>query len=292
MNTPMNDLDQPTRALVHPISRDASVPAARDPRSTAELVALYTRDPDAPEAGVALGVIHFRGGVEEFNAATALTSSGMALHRMAGADMLAQLGWQDKTFHEESVRILLSLLNDADGLVVRSAAIALGHRNDPSAVAPLAALRGHSSEEVRHGVAYGLARQDDELAISALIELSADVARDVRDWATFALGTQTTADTPAIRDALWNRVADGDAEVRGEAIVGLARRHDERLKTAVVTELSGEFYGDWVLEAAELLADPELVPALVELRDRLSPDTPQRFFDALARARAACDTPK
>ena len=285
----MNDLDQATRALVHTVPRDANVPAAQDPRSTADLVALYARDPDAPEAGVALGVIHFRGGVEEFDAGTALTNSTSARDRGAGADVLAQLGWQDKTFHEESVRILVSLLKDPDARVVQSAAIALGHRHDPSAVTPLAALRSHPSAEVRHGVAYALAGQDEELAISALIELSADADRDVRDWATFALGTQTAADTPAIRDALWNRVADSDAEVRGEAMVGLARCRDERLKSAVLTELSGEFLGNWVLEAAELLADPEFVPALTRLRARLSPDTPARFLHDLAEALAACD---
>jgi hypothetical protein len=289
MSTPMNNLDQATRALVHTVPRDANVPAAQDPRSTAELVALYTRDPDAPEAGVALGVIHFRGGVEEFNAGTVLANSTIARNRSAGADILAQLGWQDKTFHEESVRILVSLLNDPDALVVQSAAIALGHRHDPAAVIPLADLRNHPAAEVRHGVAYGLAGQDDALAISALIELSADVDREVRDWSTFALGTQTNADTPTIRDALWKRVSDSDAEVRGEAMVGLARRRDQRLKSAVLAELRGEFFGNWVLEAAELLADPELVPALTGLRGRLSPETPQRFFDDLASALAACD---
>ena len=83
MNTPMNDLDRATRALVHTVPRDPNVPAARDPRSTAELVAMYAHDPDAPEAGVALGVIHFRGGVEEFNAAKAMSESLSAQDRMA-----------------------------------------------------------------------------------------------------------------------------------------------------------------------------------------------------------------
>ena len=289
MNTPMNDLDQAARAMLHTVPRDANVPAARDQRSTVELIELYARDPDAPEAGDALAAIHYRGGVEEYDAAAALSNSGAAQQRIVAADILGQLGWQEKTFHEESVRILLALLSDADSLVVRSAAIALGHRDHPAAVAPLVALRGHPAAEVRHGVAYALAGQDYEPAIAALIELSGDVDRDVRDWATFALGTQTTADTVAIRDALWKRVSDSDAEVRGEAMVGLARRHDERLKSAVMTELNGEFFSNWILEAAELLADPELVPALTGLRDRLSADTPQRFFDDLTDALAACN---
>lgn len=83
-------------------------------------------------------------------------------------------------------------------------------------------------------------------------------------------------------------IAADDPEVRGEALVGLGRRHDEQLKSAVLEELSGEFHGDWVLEAAEAIADPDFVPVLESMRARMSADLPGRFFVRLEAALLAC----
>jgi len=118
--------------------------------------------------------------------------------------------------------------------------------------------------------------------------LSKDQDRDVRDWATFALGSQTDLDTSELREALRTRLSDDDPEVRGEAMVGLSRRHDEHLKNAVLDELSGEFHGDWAFEAAEGIADPDFIPALVGMRARMSADLPERFFVRLDVALMAC----
>jgi HEAT repeat protein len=137
-------------------------------------------------------------------------------------------------------------------------------------------------------VAYGLAGQDEPAAIAALALLSKDEDRDVRDWATFALGSQTDLDTPDLREALRARLTDLDPEIRGEALVGLGRRHDEHLKAVILNELSGEFHGDWAFEAAEAIADPDFVPALVGMRARMSADLPERFFERLDLALVAC----
>ena len=107
MKTPMDDLDQATRALVGTSRHDPDAPQASDPRSTAELVALYLRDPESDEAGRALGIVQYRGGKEEFEIATRLAASNLARERRAAADILAQLGWQEETYLSESVEILL-----------------------------------------------------------------------------------------------------------------------------------------------------------------------------------------
>ena len=50
----------------------------------------------------------------------------------------------------------------------------------------------------------------------------------MRDWSTFALGTLAPLDTPALRDALADRLGDPDPETRVEAVHGLAVRGDAR----------------------------------------------------------------
>ena len=65
-------------------------------------------------------------------------------------------------------------------------------------------------------------------AIEALIPLTADSDADVRDWATFAIGTQSDADYPELREALVQRLDDKSSKVREEAIAGLAKRKDTR----------------------------------------------------------------
>jgi hypothetical protein len=288
MRTPMDDLDQATRALVGTSKRDPDAPQASDQRSTTELVALYLRDPETDEAGRALGVVQYRGGKEEFEIAAHLARGNLALERRVAADILAQLGWQERTYLSESIEILLRLLDDPEVEVLQAAAIACGHRKSSLSVARLVELGKHPSAQVRYGVTYGLAGQDEPSAIDALLLLSKDEDRDVRDWATFALGSQTDIDTPELREALRARLTDNDPEIRGEALVGLSRRQDEHLKRAVLDELSGEFHGDWVFEAAEAIADPDFIPALERMRARMNADLPERFFVRLEMALLAC----
>jgi HEAT repeat protein len=88
-----------------------------------------------------------------------------------------------------------------------------------------------------------------------LIELTRDVDDSVRDWATFALGTQCDADGPEIRKALADRLCDSDNEVRGEAMVGLARRADTTVIDCVAEALESLDPGQLVFDAAdEILA--------------------------------------
>lgn len=63
-------------------------------------------------------------------------------------------------------------------------------------------------------------------AVKILAELSRDKVAKVRDWATFSLGAQQSADTPLLRRALRARLLDKDFDTRLEAICGLAIRKD------------------------------------------------------------------
>jgi superfamily I DNA/RNA helicase len=260
-------------------------------RSTSELVQIAITAFDSNDSDHAIAVLSCRGTQAEFDAAAALVRNPNRRVREIGARIMGQLGGYKPTFIEESLPLLFACLSDPFDDVIAAAAIALGHRNDPRSVPYLVSLKNHHNENVRDAVAYSLSscHNDDPAAIEVLIELSRDEDRDVRDWATFGLGTQCDLDTPAIRDACVERLAEEDDGIRGEALIGLAKRHDPRGFESLIRELQGEFYGSWSLEAAEEWADPRLLPYLANLRQRLlEENVADRFINNLDDAIQAC----
>jgi len=165
--------------------------------------------------------------------------------------------------------------------------MAAGHL-DLLTPAELAAYARHASNEVRFSSVHALMGKDDDVSTASLAALCGDADRDVRNWAVFALGQQTDADTPAIREAMLSRLGEEDAEIRGEALIGLARRGDTRVLEPLKRELAAEFEGAWSIEAAGVLSDPSLVPALVALQQRLDPEELEAFGSELEEAIEAC----
>lgn len=98
----------------------------------------------------------------------------------------------------------------------------------------------------------------------ALTRSTRDASDEVRDWATFGLGTILDIDTSAVRATLFACATDPDGNVRDEALVGLARRRDRRALALVQERLAGDRVSQKVWEAAELLATPALLDVLYE----------------------------
>jgi len=175
---------------------------------------------------------------------------------------------------------------DAD--VLWSVANALSFAGDPRGLPTLVALAGHADRDVRHQAAMALPSceegSDADLLACALIGLMGDPDEDVRDWATFGLGTQTGIDGPDVREALFSRLGDENIEVRDEALVGLARRHDRRMVAVVAARLDQEEVGRLAVEAASYVADERLTGPLRALRSWWDVDR-ELLDDALA----ACD---
>jgi HEAT repeat protein len=267
---------------------DREKPTQQDTRSTQELARLYVEDLKADGSGASLTVLHARGGAEELACAIRLSTSEHETERVAGADILAQLGLGQPTHLEASVSRLIDMLQDCSESVVSAACIALGHREDLRAIEPLCRLVTNTSAVVRHGVAFGLAPYaSNPEVVEALTLLTADSDRDVRNWATFGV-THSDIDTPEVRNALKARTLDDDAEVRGEALMGLALREDKEAYELVRSELEGELQGAWAVEAATELADPRLRPVLEALRTRLT-EVDRAFFNStFAEAIKAC----
>ena len=98
----------------------------------------------------------------------------------------------------------------------------------------------------------------------------------------------TELDDDKIRGALFARVSDEDAEIRGEALIGLARRGDQRVLELVRNELRNPFRGDWPVEAAGILSDKTLHKDLKALRKKLDRKDQARFKPAFDHALEAC----
>ena len=238
-----------------------------------------------------IGTMHGRGGITEFEAGQSLIASADPLERALGCDILGQLGWSKPTFVDESVGLLIARLTDEDQRIVSSALTALGHRRSSRAIEPALALIDHPNDNVRFGAVMAFSCHEDRRATDALIILSRDTDRDVRDWATFGLGAMCTADYPELREALRARLADDDDEVRWEAMQGLANRQDREVVPHILVALGDESVKAGVLEAAKTAADPNLLPALTKLRAALKPDDDGYWADCLAEAIAACTPP-
>ncbi len=245
-----------------------------DPRSTEEIIQLASNEENEHIYWDYVSILNFRGSDKEFIAASILCESQSAKERSLGVRILSQLGIPERTFLVQSGDILLKLLlTEENNSVLASIGFAFGHLHDSRGILPLIKLKNHHDADVRMGVVSGLSQQEDELAIQALIDLSSDEEEDIRNWATFGLGSQIEADTSAIRDALFARVisetADSDtiAEIRGEALVGLAIRKDRRVIDPLISELENRRVGILTVEAAKEIGDARLYQALINLQE-------------------------
>ena len=176
--------------------------------------------------------------------------------RQLAADVVAQGRVAEKELGEQCVRFLLDALEDEKApRVLKAICNALGHHKSSEAIGPVVRLQGHQNAEVRHAVVFALLCQDDPVAIATLISLSADADRDVRNWAAFGLGSMTEVDTVPLRDALLARVAEGDEEIAGEAMVGLALRGDTRVAGPLLEAINAAWHSQKVSEFSTLILE-------------------------------------
>lgn len=236
---------------------------------------------DSPESWGPVQELHGRPSKETFEVACSWCRSADPALRVLGADVLGQLGSSEAyPFGPESEPLLQRLTRDPEPVVAASALIALGHLQRGDAL-EIAMLASHPDPRVRYAVAVCLGPRSGDEALEALIHLSSDEDLDVRNWATFGLGSMREDDTPALREALDARLSDPDFEVRGEALLGLAIRGARHAIPAVLNELRTTA-ATLAVEAAGAFADPVFLREL----DRLLRENPQS--SELLEARAKC----
>jgi HEAT repeat protein len=223
-----------------------------------------------------------RGDPETFEAARELCEEPSDKARCLGAAVLGKLGAAaGAPFLEQSLPLLLELCREGASTDVLAASLhALGSLEEPRALATVLAQRLHADRTVRLAVAHALAPVAGDppqaAAITAVMQLMRDEDADVRDWATFSLGSLLEVDTPAVRDALAGQLDDADEGVSVEALAGLAARGDarandellRRLEAAITCPFDNPHVADLLLGAAEQLGDRRFLPALGILRAR------------------------
>ncbi|HKI00865.1 MAG TPA: HEAT repeat domain-containing protein [Thermoanaerobaculia bacterium] len=262
-------------------------------RTNEELLALALQlsrsDPscETQERWDAVTALHARPDEAVAKAALGWCESRDMVERTLGADILGQLGYGDAAFpfRAVSLPVLEKLLRDPEAQVAKAALIALHHLGAHESLSKIIALADHESADLRQGVAFALLSQSDPAAVRTLIALSSDSDSQVRDWATFGLGSQIDDDTPEIRDALADRARDPDPATRAEALSGLVKRRDPRALEALGSALRSDFVGTLEVEAARDLGDPALLPDLESLRSWWDVD-PRLLEEAIERCRA------
>src|SRR5579863_8716875 len=174
---------------------------------------------DDEEPWHAVHALHHIGSRAVLETASAWCRSDSPLKRARGADVLAQLGRSadhlENKFPEESFSAVAAMAeNEKLDQPLSSAIQALGHIGDPRAIPLLVRYSTHPESEIRFAVACASGSFAGEPAIVAvLLELMRDLDDDVRDWATFALGTLSAVDTAEVRDALEKRLNDPSSDV-------------------------------------------------------------------------------
>lgn len=248
--------------------KDASTASLLD-----QVLTLSRTDSESEDRWNVVHTLRSRGDEETFAAASIWCTSTEIVERELAADLLGQFGGRKDgdgeyvwPFADRAVPLLEKLIDDPEAKVVASAVHCLGDYNVFDPILARLSLAAHASADVRWAVACGLADADSKAAIDMLIALTNDEDSDIRDWATFGLGTQCDLDTPDIREALARRLDDKDEETRDEAMVGLSRRKDAEAVPYILKELTGDGFSYMAVEAAGHMASSEFVKSLEDLR--------------------------
>ncbi len=210
--------------------------------------------------------LRLRGTDNIYSTALSLVDSSDYDEKQVCIDILAQFGIPKKPHSKEVISIFINLLkSESNPKLLNSMLVGLGHNNDfmlKNDIEKIIHFKNHQNKIVRDGLVFALLGIELNCAIDALIFLTEDKYKSIRDWATFGLGTQISKDTPKIRTALWKKVNDKDQDTKLEAIVGLAQRKDCAIKDVIVKELQNGEMGTLIFDAVLELGDKIFLPLL------------------------------
>jgi len=240
-----------------------------------------------PDDDIYMDYIHelrIRGNREIFNLAKDLVYSRDSVYRDIAGSILSQIAYKTKSFRGESVHLLGKLLYDKNEDVICSAIYGFGHRKATRYADKLASFATSTYLDIRQALAFTLGGYENKKAIEALILLMSDEDYYTRNWSTFSLAQISISNTPIIRNALYKNLNDIESEVRGEALLGLASRKDERVKEAIIEDLQKEFYGSWIFTSIVEMPDSRYLKYFDTYIDTISEKDKKAFHHDIEEA--------
>jgi HEAT repeat protein len=208
-------------------------------------------------------------------------------NQQLGLDMLGMLATRDSTWIPELVSHVKRLARSNNEDTRWSAAHAVSGLCYPDVLDLLLSLANDTDSDVRWQVTIGLPKvlvdYPSERGVDALLKLMEDPDPEIRDWAAFGIGSQLNVDSDKIRDALAAHIDEEQEQTSGEALLGLARRGDDRALGPILNSLESGDPGNLIVDAAGKLGDPRLLPALTALKKRgwTDENTPTVLDDAI-----------
>ncbi len=205
-----------------------SIPIFRvtdNPAVLVEEILHYREDDD--ERDVLLSMLHARGGLDVFILARGLCFSAIPNERLAGIQILRELGRPEFLFARETVALVRELISreDNDRVAAWMVTVLTWRGTEEDLPLVLSYAYDHRSD-VREAVAHSVTNLATDIrVVPALVFLSNDQSdRDTRSYATYSLSEEVDIDSAEIIDALRVRLDDDDSVVRMIAQRGLARR--------------------------------------------------------------------
>jgi HEAT repeat protein len=191
--------------------------------------------------------------------------------RATGFDVLGELADDDESLVGPLLEQVMRAAVSIDVGIRLAAATALAYKDDDRVQALQIALLGDADEVVGRQVLYSLPRDADLPAdhpiVNGLLRAMEHSCDEVRDWATFALGTKSRVDTPAVRDTFVRHLTDEGGDTAGEAARALGARKDHRVLPFLLVVLTDPDVDYLFVDAARELADPRLLPLLNALAE-------------------------
>lgn len=141
---------------------------------------------------------------------------------------------------------------------------AIVHNNDELdkvQIKKLCTVQHNNNSLIKEGLVSALGFINNSEVIKILIKLSEDKLSHIRNWATFFI-TEGDRNNLYIREALCKRVNDKHQETKLEAILGLAKRKDNRVIEIIERELIDGEYGILLFEAILETNNKEFLPIL------------------------------
>ena len=190
---------------------------------------------DAPAAWDAVKELRGLGSRLVFEKAAAWCSSPSESKRERGVQILCQLRQNSRVpvYVQESFDLIADVIKSKpSNHVLLSCIYGFGHLDVAAALPLILPYADHEEADVRYAVTHALGAfhmHDEPDAVAALRKLMEDADRDIRNWAIFALGTQSSADSEELRCAFLAHLTDPYFEARAESAAALAKRQDLRV---------------------------------------------------------------